>query len=683
MRSHRTLLLGCAAFGVMFGSGPAAAAEPQDHVHTSIEPEIVVTAPFERRRSDVLSGVSVLSDAELTRALRPTIGETLQRQPGVSSTAFGPNASRPVLRGFQGERIRVLTDGIGSFDVSNTSVDHAVTINPLLAERVEVLHGPASLLYGSSAIGGVVNVLDKRIPRRVPDEPVHADLIAGYGSAANELSGGAAIDVPLGGPFVAHLDASYLDSDDLEIGGHVLSPALRREASTAGLDELAALKGKLPNTDSRTWDVAGSLAAVTEGGSFGVAVSHLDSLYGVPERFSLDPDVPGEGPVHIDMRQTRVDARAEVNMGGFFDKLRARFGWADYEHSEIDSEGEVGTTFFNKGLEGRIELAQAKRGGWQGAVGGQLLIRNFDSVGEERFVPKNRTVQAGLFALQEVDVAPFHIEAAARYEHSDVRSSEIGVHRRFDALSGSLGASYPLAEGWRIGVNGSRTVRAPSAEELFANGPHAGTQAFEIGNPNFKLEKGWGLEGVLRGKGEGYTLEASVFANWFSNYIYETQTGEIEDELPVFQYAQGKARYYGIEAQGSLTLGEAGGWIFVADALGDYVRARVSGVGPVPRIPPLRLLGGIEAQSERVDARIEVEWVDDQKRTAAFETPTEGYTMVNASAAFRPWGEESGASLLLSLNNIFDVAARRHTSFLKDFAPLAGRDLRLTLRASF
>lgn len=684
----------------------AAAAEPAqprgDH-HSPAAAEIIVTAPFVRDRNDILSGTTVLQGADLVQSMRPTLGETLERTPGVSATSFGPNASRPILRGFQGERVRVLTDGIGSFDVSNTSVDHAVTINPLTAERIEVLRGPSVLMYGSSAIGGVVNVIDARIPRVVPDEPFHIHGIAGYGSAADERKLAAASDVRLSSMLVAHIDASYTKTDDLRTGGYILSPALRREAAAsdeAEIAENADLKGRLPNTASRTWDVAGGLALINEGGTLGFSVAHLDSRYGVPSRLETAEHAHEEGEaeeeeghghedVRIAMKQTRADLRAGINIdGGILSEIKLRAGYADYQHNELEPSGEIGTTFNNSGYEARMELVQAKRGGWRGAIGGQMLLRDFDVIGEEKFVPRNTTRQLGLFTLQEFDLGAIKAEAGARYENTVVRAdadADLGnpdIRRSFSALSASLGASVAIAEGWRVGISGSRAERAPSAEELFASGPHAGTQAFEIGDPGFAKEKSWSVEATLRGKGEGYSLSLSAYQSWFDNYIYETPTGAEIDELPVYQYAQADARYYGFEAEASVDLAKIGDYTIAADAIADHVRAKVVGSGPAPRIPALRLLGGLEARSDRLTGRIEAEWVDSQKRVSAFETPTDGYTMVNASIAFHPFADNRDTTLILSANNIFDVNARRHASFLKDYAPLAGRDLRISARFS-
>jgi iron complex outermembrane receptor protein len=653
--------------------------------------DIVVTGS-RIRGPDLLSGTTAVSGEELTRNLRPSIGETLQRLPGVSASSFGPNASRPVLRGFQGERVSILTDGIGSLDVSSTSADHAVAINPLTADRIEVLRGPGALLFGSSAIGGVVIVVDSRIPRRVPEDHVHVDGILTYGSAANERSGNAAVDVPVGGNFVVHLDGNYSKTGDMEIGGHALTPALRAQALASpdpDIQALAGIRGRLPNSAAETWDVAAGAAWISGESNVGFSVNHYDSLYGVPIRYSLDPAIRAEAP-RIDIAQNRIDGRAEIDTGsGFLDSIHLRGGYSDYRHFELEEDGAIGTRFDSTGYEGRAEFVQSTRGGWGGGFGAQYFHRNLSVQGDEKFLPPNATGQFSLFALETLDRGAFKAEGALRYEHTSLSADadpDIGnpqIRRSFDAFTGSLGASWTFAQGWRIGLNASHSERAPSAEELFANGPHAGTQSFEIGDPDIGLERSWGLEATLHGSGNGYSLSASLFHSWFDGYIYETPTGAIRDDLPVFHYFQADARYYGFELEGSLKLAEIGSTVINLDGVGDYVHATVQGSGPAPRIPPLRLLGGLEAQSDLASGRVEVEWVDDQDRIAAFETPTEGYTMVNASFSFRPFGHDNSSSIVLSANNIFDVVARRHASFLKDYAPLAGRDLRITARFTF
>jgi iron complex outermembrane receptor protein len=699
------LLAAVAPLAIM--TSPLAAQTRQEDPHHS--DDVIVTAPIQQSESDVLQGTSVLTGAKLDRELRPSIGETLARLPGVSATSFGPAASRPILRGFQGDRIRVLTDGIGSIDVSNTSVDHAVVIDPLLAERVEVLRGPAALLFGSSAVGGVVNVVDRRIPRALPEKGYRVDAIGTYGSAANERSAAGSGDVTVAGPLVLHVDGSYLKTGDLRTGGYILSPSARRDALAAAAqpqppgDEpidfaaSAALRGKLPNSAIETWTAGVGAAIVTDGGTIGASYSHYDSLYGVPIRYATEVGQEQEAP-RLSVVQDRYDLRAEVTPhGSVIDTIRLRAAHATYRHFELEENGDVGTAFYNNGLEARAEVVQAKRGGWQGASGAQFFTRNFNVVGDEAFLPRNSTDQVGLFTLQQFQSGAFKAEGGVRYETTSLTAKNpaddarfFNGKRTFDTVSGSLGASYALAQDVRIGLNGSRTERAPSAEELFANGPHAGTQSYELGNPNFRTEKSWGLEATFHAHNSIFSLDASAYYNWFDDYIYESEQPQAvcvnatpnTVDLPCFQYNQAKARYYGFEADASAKLGTIARHAITADVLGDYVHATVIDLGPVPRIPPMRVLGGLEAQGDMTNARVEVERVFPQRRATAFEGTTDGYTMVNASFAVRPWGNANRTSILLAANNLFDVEARRHTSVLKNFAPLAGRDIRVTLRVA-
>jgi len=407
----------------------------------------------------------------------------------------------------------------------------------------------------------------------------------------------------------------------------------------------------------------------------------------VPARYDL---TTGDfESVRLDVRQTRVDARAAIEFGdGLFEKLNGRFGFADYEHSEIDPEGSIGTTFLNKSFEGRLELVQNKRGAWRGASGIQYLSRDFDAIGDEAFIPRNLTEQFGVFTLQEFDFGALKAEAGGRFERTSVQTNlnefrglPNAFDRKFNAYSGSLGASYGLAQGVRIGINLSHTERAPAAEELLANGPHVGTQSFEIGDRSFGKEKSNGAEVVLRAKGDGYSFEASAYYSRFKDYIYEVQTGAIADDLPVFQFLSGRARYYGAEVQGQVTVARFGDVAFGIDALADYVDARLlDGGGRVPRIPPFRVLGGATLSNDLGELRVEAEYADRQNKVSAFETATEDYTLVNASLTARPFDGHPHVTVTLVASNLFDVDARRHASFLKDFAPLPGRDLRLSLR---
>lgn len=696
-------------------SAPALADDQPDSVlHGGLSPEIIVTAPFVRDRFSLTTAASVLEGEALVRETRPTIGEMLSRQPGVSTTFFGPNASRPILRGQDAERVRILTDGIGSFDVSNTSVDHAVAINPFLVDRVEVVRGPAALLYGSNAIGGVVNVRDRRIPREVPDEPIHIDAAGFYASAAEERGGSGSVDLPVfrgkdGSALVLHVDGSYLKTGDYRTGGFVFSQALREEAAEIGgeVAEDALKRGRVENTSARTWSIGGGMSWIApNGGELGFAVSHLRSNYGIPNALELDHDddhddhddhehdhdhdedhdhAHGHEDIRLNMRQTRVDARALLPIDSTaFEALKFRFGYADYRHDEIEDDGEIGTSFFNKSFEGRLELVQRERGGWKGATGAQIFSRRFEAVGEEAYIPRNQTTQVALFTLQEFDLGGPRLDVGGRWENTAIESDPLLIRRRFNTFSGSLGLSVPLGDSFRLGVSASHAERAPSAEELFADGAHAATRTYEIGDSSFAKEISNGLEAVLRGRGSGWRLEASAFFTRFRNFIYLSPTGGMDEGLPVFEYRQDGARFWGAELDAGVTLARFDQTRIELTGLVDFTRADIlNGGGRVPRIPPLRLLGGIEASGGSIGGRLEVEHVTRQTRIAGFETETPGWTMVNASLNWRPLGAGSNTIIMLSANNIFDVEARRHSSFLKNEAPLAGRDIRVTARLSF
>jgi len=666
-------------------------AEDAHHPREEHSDDIVVTG-VRRRTQDALGGISVLDAADLTREVRPSIGETLARQPGVTSTSFGPQASAPVLRGLSGDRVRVLIDGIGTLDLSGSGPDHAIAINPLTAERIEVLRGPAALLFGSSAIGGVVNVIDTRIPRHLPDGTVGGDALLGYGTAADQRLANGAVNVALGGGFVAHADGNWTKTDDLRTGGHILTKELREEALASPDPEiraLADLKGDLPNSASESKEGALGLAYVgKEGLNIGASVTRHLSNYEVPIRYSLDPAIEAEAPT-IDVEQTRYDARAEIPVGGFFSQVRARAGYSNYKHDEIEDTGEIGSTFLSKGAEGRVELVQATRSGWEGTSGIQYLNRNAKIRGEEKFLPDSRQEQTGLFTVQTLVSGPWRLEGGARVEFSKLTAAaddDLGtpdLSRSFTTISGSLGAQYELGSEWRAGLSLSRAVRAPSVDELFANGPHGGSQTFEVGDPNLDPEKSLGIEATLKTTKGPVHFTGSLFYTHFANYIFQSPTGEIEDDLPVFEYRNGEANFYGFEAQADATLGEALGIKWAGELQADAVHATVKNFGPAPFIPPFRILGALTGERGQFDGRLEVERAFAHDRTAPIETDTPGYTMVNASLDWHVFEANPELSLGLQANNLFDVVARRSTSQLKDFAPLAGRDIRLTAKVGF
>ena len=684
------------------------------HNRSNQQADIVVTAGRSISQLDVLAGTSVVDGIELQRNMNGQVGEILEDLPGVSGSGFSPGASRPVVRGFSGERVRVMDDGIGSLDASNTSDDHAVSIDPLTVERIEVLRGPAVLLYGSQAIGGAVNVIDKRIPRSIPDEPIHVDALASYDTVNDEYRVGGSVDAPLGGGFVAHVDGSYLNSGDVHVPGYVLSDSLRADVlaeadehegdgepeEAAELRELAGQKGVVPNTFVETKSVNGGLAFFSGGSNFGFGGGYYETTYGVPENpaggheHEDGGEEGGEEGVSIGLKQYRADFRGDLDLGsGFLDRLQTRVGYSDYTHTEFEGS-EVGTVFDIEGLEGRAEFIQAPVGNLRGSFGGQFYIRDFSAVGEEAFVAPNETEQYGFFTLQELSFGNLQIEGAARFETSSVSSQPLNVDRNFNILSGALGVSYDVG-GLRIGVNGSRVGRAPAGEELFANGPHVATGQYELGDTNLEVERAWGLEGFVRGNVGPATISLTAFKSWFDNYIYLNNTGTVVEEdgsplpageeggLPLFNYLQQDASYYGFEAEVSVPFVKDGDFSVTGEASAEYVKAELADGSPVPRIPPLGLTGALTATTGPIELRGEVQYFGEQDDVPAFESTTDSFTYVNASVAWRPLRGNENVTLLAKVDNIFDVEGRRATSFTRDFIPMAGRNLSVSARFSF
>ncbi len=683
--------------------------QPKDDLHNrqiDYQGNIIVSAQG-LEQLDLLAGTSVFEADDIQRNLAGQLGDVLAKLPGVSASGFAPGASRPVLRGFQGERVRVLIDGIGTSDVSNTSVDHATTIDPLTAERIEVLRGPAVLLFGSQAIGGAVNVIDKRIPIRVPEEPIHIDALAAVDTASNLRTAGASVDVPVTGNLVLHLDGSYRETDDLEIGGLQVAPVLRSEIlalaaeeeaegerdEAAELREAADQRGFIPNSASRTWTVNGGFGVILGESTLGASIGYYDTRYGVPGRPGTEhvegeeeggeEEEEGEEIVSIDLEQFRADLRGDVALGqGFFERLKLRAGFSDYTHTEFEG-AEVGTVFESQSIEARAELVQSGSGPSRGSIGVQFMHRDFFAEGAEAYVPPNLTDQLAVFALQEFGQGPFQIEAAARFEMTDTRDLTNLVERDFDTFSAALGLIYEGDEAFRTGLNFSRAERAPSAEELFSNGPHIATQAFEIGDPNLAVESAWGIEAFARGRIGTAQFSAAVFAQWFDDYIFLTDTGSEEDGLPVFVYLQQDARYIGAEGEITFPIYDTGGFGFNADLRASYVQAEFADDTNVPRIPPLQLFAALEAQTEAFDLRGEVQWFAQQNEIARFETPTDDFALVNLNASWRPFANNENVTLQIAGENLFDVTGRRHASFTKDFVPLAGRNVRASVRLSF
>lgn len=711
--AQRTLAALLAA-GSWSSAALAQMVEPADHHGSAHDAEgtsgEIVVAGHPPVDFGLLTTTASLEGDELVAEMRGQVGEMLARLPGVSATSFAPGASRPVLRGFDGDRIRVLVDGIGTIDASSVSADHAVVFDPLTVDHIDVVHGPAVLLFGGQAIGGAVNALDKRIPRSVPDSP-QATVIASYGSAARERSMAGAAQTALADRLALHLDASWRKSGDLRVGGKVNSPELRSEllseaayhasqgdlAEAAEFTELANASGRVLNSATRATTFGAGLAFLDAGGNLGISFQHSDSRYGVPLRpggghgHEADAAVAALADSHdahgsdvaIDLRQTRVDLRGALEFGGWIDSLQLRGAWGTYRHIELEG-GEEGTRFSGNGYEVRADLVQANRGGWRGRSGVQAQWRKLAIVGPEAFTPSNETSRFGLFTLQSLELGEgFEAEAAVRYERAGVKAQSIGFDRSFDLWSGALGASWSSDTGLKLGLNYIRGARSPAPEELLSDGMHVATQAFEVGNPRFRRERSEGVEAYVRYESDGARLALTGFVTDFDNFIAAQPTGEVEDGLPVFQYVQVPARFHGFEAEASADVLRWSAGLLRLEGSADYTRARLKGIGPVPRIPPLRLRGGAELELGAVHLHGEVEWNAAQKRIAAFENPVRSFTMVNLSADIHPLGQDGPLTFIVAANNLLDVVGRRAASFTRDYVPIAGRDIRVTARLSF
>ena len=668
-------------------SGDDASSHAQEH-----GPEIIVTGRVISGNTDPIAAPVVLQGNNLLRDLKPQIGEMLASLPGVSSTGFAPGVSRPVLRGFDGPRVQVLLDGIGSLDASSVSADHAVSLDTLNVARVEVLHGPRVLLYASDPAGGAVNAIDKRIPRQVPDKPLAIDALASYGTAADMVNGGIAGDVRLADRWVGHLDASYFHSSNLHVGGNVLSPQLRAQ-TLAQADDLAAAgdvqgamaltqqadrRGSIANSGTKGWTLGGGLAFIDEGGDIGLSVQRLATDYGIPPRPSTDPEATS-----ISLRQTRFDLRAGVNLQGFLKRVELRGAYGDYTHAEI-SNGQIGTQFHNKALEVRLQLDQVRRGIWSGSSGVQYSAARLEMSGDETLLPDNMTEHFAAFTLQQIEVGQFDLEGALRYESTNIRTIPADERRSYSQYAGVGGIAWHPLDHVTVSINYSHGERAPSAEELFVNGLHDATQSFERGNPNFTVERSNGIEAGIRYNGGNLAGSITAYGTNFANFITAVPTGQIVEDFPVYQYIQAPARFRGIEAEGALTLVSWGnGRSLKTDAGVDYTHAKLVSIGPVPRIPPLRARGGVEYSSPTIDLRGEVEWNARQNRIAENENPTDAFTLVNLSATWRPGGQNSPISLVLSADNLLNVAGRLAASETRDFVPIAGRDVRLTAKFTY
>ena len=656
--------------------------------------EIVVSGAFEGRKiGETILGATILSKDDLTRQISGSIGETLRSQPGISSTFFGPGASRPVIRGLGGARIRVLDFGLGSLDASSTSPDHATAVEPALAERIEILRGTAMLMYGSAAAGGVINVFDGRIPTAVPEGDFEGAVQYGHSSVDDGDEAAAALNARIGSfgetDILFHGDISWRKTDDYKIPSFAESKILRDLEGTEelGEEEHGEEESGLAE-NSATDSIAGSagLSFAFEKGFLGANIKKLDSSYGLPGGH----DHEDEEAVTIELDQTRYDIHGEIKGNyGPFEKAKFRFGYGDYLHTELESE-EIGTVFANEGWESRLDLIEKGGTNWGGATGIHAQYRDFNAVGDEAFVPATKSTQFGVYSVKEFSLGAWQFEFGGRYEYTKHDADEIGVSRTFNGFSFSAGAGFDLSEEGFIGFSAYRTERAPATEELFSNGPHLATNAFERGDNALGQETALGIEATYSYVSGPFSFVVNGFYTSYEDFIYEQASGELEDDLPLFNFRAAAAKYYGFESQikahlGTLKSASLGDIDWHVEGQLDYVRASLrnaEGDNDLPRTPPLSSLFALEANSGLLDVRTELEYAAAQNKIAAFELPTESYLLWNVYLTLRPF-KDKDLSVQVKGINLGNSDARQHTSFLKDLIPLPGRNIKVSLRAEF
>lgn len=665
------------AAATIFPHASLFAAESQDTEIVDLAPVNVDATPFARTTDELAESITVLGGDNLDRHREASLGQTLDGQPGVTSTYFGPGGSRPIIRGLGGERIRVLNEGLGTIDVSAASPDHAVSAEPGFSDRVEILRGPAALLYGSSAVGGVVNIVDRHVPHEKPRTLLTGQFELSYGTGADDKTGRAEIS---GAVNNAVWQASFLrrQTGDVEIPGFAEHDHDEHE----GEEEEEAedhLPGILPHSAISTTSGSTGFSWLWDQGYAGAAVIFFDTSYGVPghEHGEHEGEEEEEGGVQIELSQRRLDTRAEFSQpDGLIRNGRIRFGYADYTHRELEG-GEIGTQFDTEGYEARMDLLHRPLGPVEGAVGLQIQHSTLAAEGEEAFLPPTRTSSRAAFFLEEYVTDCWRGQLGARVEHQDVAVRDGSqVSRDKTAYSLSTGAVISLSEIWKLAVSASRTERIPTAQEMFANGPHAATTSFEIGNPDLGKETSTGVEVSLRSVAGPVTGSLTLFANDFDRFIFANPTGAEDDHLPVFEYIATDARFRGAEWETTWHVHDTAQSAFHLTFVADTVRAKTRTTNePLPRIPPFRagISGDWRHQRWSLGAGFRRAW--NQDRVAPGEEPSEGYTLISAYLEYAVPRKEGEILFFLRGSNLSNGEARPHTSFLKKVAPLPGRNV--------
>ncbi|MDZ7637902.1 MAG: TonB-dependent receptor [Bryobacterales bacterium] len=621
---------------------------------------------------EVLQPVASLESTELATKLSPSLGGVLDEVPGVNRRSFGPGNERPVIRGFDGDRVLVLQDGIRTGTVSSSSGDHGEPVNVASAERVEIIRGPATLLYGSNAIGGVVNVVGYgNLLHRHRHETLSGNLTAVAGTTNGLVGGSGGFEYGQNGWLLWGGGGGQRTGDYNTPLGTILNSA----------------------TDSR--NTYAGFGKYGEKAYFNLEYNYGEGNYGVPfagefhahgsheEEHEEDHEEHGEEEEEaerIGIGWRRHNVRGEIGftrLPGFAEQFALILNHSDWNHRELEGE-EIGTQFFNKQTVFRGTFEQKQRGPLTGSFGFWGMRRDFQAVGEEALAPPTDQNAFAVFALEELDLDRAKLQFGGRLETN--RYSPLGLaSRNFTAFSGSAGFSVPLAGQFTFATSFSHSSRAPALEELYNNGPHVGNLTFEIGNPNLKVERGNGLELSVRKLSERFHTEANVFLYDFSNFVFLAPTGEEDDGLPIANYLQGNTRFWGFDGRLDVEAAPAL-WLKLGF---DAVNARLTDLNTgLPRIPPMRARIGLDYRPGRFSFAPELVLGSRQERTYFDETETAGYAVANLRASHAIAGSHATHILSLDAFNLGNRVWRNHLSFIKDLAPEIGRGIRFgyTLR---
>ncbi|AXI84164.1 TonB-dependent receptor [Xylella taiwanensis] len=624
---------------------------------------IVTASPLRDAFSDLNRPVALLTGERLDEVRTSSLGETVASLPGVQSSNFGPGVGRPIIRGLDGPRVAILNDGLSSQDVSTVSQDHSPAVEPFLANQIEVLKGPSTLLYGSGAIGGVVNIVDGRIaetPMRGFNGRAEVRFDGGDKNGNTDMF---RIDAGNGSALSVHADGVYRNQKDYD------TP-----------------KGRQVNSyiDTKSGSVGASLSGGW--GFFGLSAARFHDSYGNPGEPG-DPTA-GDRGTWLQLHQDRYDLKAGLtDPWGEGSGLRFSLGHTQYDHIEFEGNN-VGTTFAKRATEGRIEASFLFGGGWRTAFGMQGGDSTFQAVGEESFVPKTKNQSMGVFGLARNTWGAFQAEFGARGEQVKY-DTDNGITQTYHPGSLSFSSDFALGKQWRLTLNIDHAERAPVEEELFANGPHIATLAYEVGRADLKKEKANQAELGLVFRNDWSDAKISTYYSRYDNFIYLVDTGttwfwdEEQRDLPIRQWSQANAIFRGIEGEATFHLANNASGAWDLRVFGDGVRGRLKDGGNLPRIVPMRYGADLRWEDGGWRTSLGVKRYEKQNKVAVNETPTAGYTMVDAHLAYHIDVDSTAWEVFFDGNNLTNSDARVHTSFLKDDVMLAGRNYTIGLRMFF